>query len=121
MLALPDLKASIFAVNQLKNRGLEGRSTAHEGIAIEFRDPGVGITEDNQKQIFSGFFLTQPTEAYMSKETYALNADGSGGVLFRIKTFEEGVGPDYQANKANTKFQIATFCDKLVTLVIINK
>jgi signal transduction histidine kinase len=31
-----------------------------ESILIEFRDHGVGITEHNQKQIFSGFFQRSP-------------------------------------------------------------
>jgi len=58
-----------------------------DGVTIEITDHGVGITEENQKQIFSGFFPTQPTEAYMSKKPYAFNAGGTGVDLLRIKTF----------------------------------
>jgi signal transduction histidine kinase len=61
----------------------------HDGVVIKFRDHGVGITKDNQKQIFSGFFPTQPTEAYMSKKPYAFNAGGAGVDLLRIKTFAD--------------------------------
>lgn len=60
-----------------------------DGVVIEFRDHGVGITEDNQSMIFSGFFPTQPTAAYSSKKPYDFNAGGAGVDLLRIKTFSD--------------------------------
>lgn len=60
-----------------------------DGVVIAFCDHGMGINEDDQKQIFSGFFPTQPTEAYMSKKPYAFNAGGAGVDLLRVKTFAE--------------------------------
>lgn len=60
-----------------------------DGVVIEFRDHGVGITEDNQSMVFSGFFPTQPTSAYSSKKPYDFNAGGAGVDLLRIKTFAD--------------------------------
>ena len=45
-----------------------------------------------QNQIFGGFFHTQNTEAYSSKQPYAFNAGGYGSDLLRIKTFSERYG-----------------------------
>ena len=60
-----------------------------DAVRIEFRDYGVGITGENQKLIFSGFFPTQATEAYASKNPYAFNAGGAGVDLLRIRTFAD--------------------------------
>jgi signal transduction histidine kinase len=78
--------------NAIENTPDEGfievvSASDQDGVTIEITDHGVGITEENQKQIFSGFFPTQPTEAYMSKKPYAFNAGGTGVDLLRIKTF----------------------------------
>ena len=72
---------------------IEVRSrVAPGGITVEFRDYGVGITEENQRMIFGGFFHTQETSSYSSKEPYAFNAGGSGTDLLRIKAFSERCG-----------------------------
>ena len=63
--------------------------TGADKIDIEFRDHGVGISEENQKMIFSGFFPTQATEVYASKKPYHFNAGGAGVDLLRIKTFAD--------------------------------
>ncbi|MBC2712497.1 MAG: GAF domain-containing protein [Desulfosarcina sp.] len=80
--------------NAIENTPDEGcieitAKTNHDGVCIEFCDHGVGITEDNQKMIFSGFFPTQATEAYASKKPYAFNAGGAGVDLLRIRTFAD--------------------------------
>ena len=80
--------------NAIENTPDEGcieitAKTNNDEVCIEFRDHGVGITEDNQKMIFSGFFPTQATEAYASKSPYAFNAGGAGVDLLRIKTFAD--------------------------------
>ena len=80
--------------NAIENTPDEGcieilANSNHDSVIIEFRDHGVGIAEENQKQIFSGFFPTQPTGAYMSKKPYAFNAGGAGVDLLRIKTFAD--------------------------------
>jgi hypothetical protein len=61
-------------------------------IVIQFRDHGVGITEENQRMVFGGFFHTQDTACYSSKEPYAFNAGGAGTDLLRIKVFSERCG-----------------------------
>ena len=59
---------------------------------IDFIDYGVGITSQNQKLIFGGFFHTQDTEFYSSKRPYQFNAGGTGSDLLRIKCFSERLG-----------------------------
>lgn len=61
-------------------------------VAIVFQDWGVGITPENQKNIFSGFYHTQDTNYYASREPYAFYAGGSGSDLLRIKVFSERFG-----------------------------
>jgi signal transduction histidine kinase len=61
-------------------------------IFFEFKDHGVGITENNQKNIFKGLFHTQKTEAYASKGGYEFNAGGTGTDLLRIRVLAERLG-----------------------------
>jgi len=61
-------------------------------IQIDFLDYGVGITPENQKLIFGGFFHTQDTNLYSSRRPYEFNAGGSGADLLRIKTFSKRYG-----------------------------
>ena len=63
-----------------------------EDIRIEFRDYGIGITKENQKYIFGGFFHTQDTHEYSSKKPFEFNAGGSGTDLLRIQVFSERFG-----------------------------
>ncbi len=60
-----------------------------EGSELVVRDYGVGITEENQKRIFEGFFSTQDTMAYSSKRPFDFNAGGKGADLLRMKIFSE--------------------------------
>jgi len=69
--------------------GLKG--SGHE-ICIDFRDYGVGISPQNQKLIFHGFFHTQDTMHYSSKRPYQFNAGGAGSDLLRTKVFSERYG-----------------------------
>jgi putative methionine-R-sulfoxide reductase with GAF domain len=83
--------------NAIENTPDEGKievtATSKEGeIRIGFHDWGVGITEQNQKMIFGGFFHTQETELYSSKRPYEFNAGGTGSDLLRIKSFSERFG-----------------------------
>ena len=69
--------------NAIENTPDEGRicvSTYREAglISVQVHDYGVGITPENQKNIFVGFFHTQNTDLYASKEPYAFNAGGAG-------------------------------------------
>jgi signal transduction histidine kinase len=61
-------------------------------LLIEVRDYGTGITPENQKLIFTGFFHTQDTDHYSTKTPYAFNAGGSGADLLRAKVFSERYG-----------------------------
>jgi len=59
------------------------------GTVLEVVDYGVGITEENQTRIFEGFFTTQETLDYASKNPFDFNAGGKGADLLRIKIFSE--------------------------------
>lgn len=61
-------------------------------IVIAVRDHGVGITKEDQKHIFKGFFHTQATLEYRSGRPYAFNAGGAGMDLLRMRTFAERLG-----------------------------
>ncbi len=80
--------------NAVENTPDEGRIEVSvqpkgEGVELEIRDHGVGITEDNQRRIFEGFFSTQDTMNYSSKRPYDFNAGGKGADLLRMKIFSE--------------------------------
>jgi hypothetical protein len=53
------------------------------------RDYGVGITPENQRHIYEGFFTTRDTMDYSSKRPYDFNAGGRGSDLLRMKIFSE--------------------------------
>ena len=61
-------------------------------MVIRFRDFGTGITAENQRLVFTGFFHTQDTNYYSTKAPYDFNAGGSGADLLRAKVFSERYG-----------------------------
>ena len=61
-------------------------------MVVSFRDFGTGITTENQKLVFTGFFHTQDTNQYSTKAPYAFNAGGAGADLLRAKVFSERYG-----------------------------
>ena len=61
-------------------------------LVIHFQDFGTGITAENQKLLFTGFFHTQDTSYYSTKTPYDFNAGGSGADLLRAKVFSERYG-----------------------------
>ncbi len=73
-------------------------------ISIVFRDTGTGITEQNLKHIFMGFFHTQDTGMYSSKRPYEFNAGGSGSDLLRIKVFSEKYGFSVKAESIRCRY-----------------
>ncbi len=83
--------------NSIENTPDEGKIeviafSKDKDVCIDVRDYGVGITEENQKMIFGGFFHTQDTDFYSSKKPYEFNAGGSGSDLLRAKSFSEQYG-----------------------------
>jgi len=80
--------------NAIENTPDEGKievSAVSEGndIRIVFHDHGVGVTYENQRHIFGGFFHTQDTEEYSSRKPFEFNAGGAGSDLLRMKVFSE--------------------------------
>ena len=72
--------------NAIESTPDEGRVEVTAGVSnghlvIHFRDFGTGITEENEKLIFTGFFHTQDTDHYSTKTPYAFNAGGAGADL----------------------------------------
>jgi len=67
-------------------------SKSDDGVTIAFQDWGVGITTDNQRNLFTGFCHTQDTAFYTSKHPYDFCAGGLGLDLLRIKAFSERFG-----------------------------
>jgi len=63
-----------------------------DGAELVVRDCGVGITEENQRRIFEGFFSTQESMAYSSRRPFDFNAGGKGADLLRMKIFAERYG-----------------------------
>jgi len=86
-----------FLKNAIENTPDEGRIEielkAEDSLAkLYFHDFGMGITPENQKLIFGGFFHTQDTHRYASKKPYLFNAGGAGSDLLRAKLFSERYG-----------------------------
>jgi signal transduction histidine kinase len=65
---------------------------ADGGVLIAFEDHGIGISEENRKNIFTGFFHALDTDMYSSKSPYQFYAGGSGADLLRLKVFSERFG-----------------------------
>jgi PAS domain S-box-containing protein len=83
--------------NAVENTPDEGKieiRVRSKGQGTEFmvHDYGVGITLDDQKRVFEGFFTTQETLNYSTKRPYDFNAGGKGADLLRMKIFSERYG-----------------------------
>jgi len=95
--------------NAIENTPDEGKievslkGTDHE-IRIDFRDYGLGISPQNQKLIFQGFFHTQDTMDYSTKKPYQFNAGGTGSDLLRTKVFSERYGFSVGFESTRCKF-----------------
>ncbi len=70
-------------------------------MLLGITDYGQGITEENQKRLFEGFFPTQEVMDYSSKRPYAFNAGGKGADLLRIKILSERYG--FQITQASRR------------------
>jgi signal transduction histidine kinase len=83
--------------NAVENTPDDGRvevaaHSSNDGVWVYFRDYGVGITEEDKKNVFVGFFHTQDTNLYSTKNPYEFDAGGAGADLLRIKVFSERYG-----------------------------
>ena len=83
--------------NAIENTPDQGRievktKIERDHMVILFRDFGTGITEENQRLVFTGFFHTQDTNHYSTKAPYDFDAGGSGADLLRAKVFSERYG-----------------------------
>ncbi len=95
--------------NAIENTPDEGTikltaGTTADDIFLEIQDHGVGITSSNQKNIFKGFFHTQPTQHYSSKTPYAFNAGGTGTDLLRMQTYAERLGFNIDFSSQRCRF-----------------
>ena len=83
--------------NAVENTPDEGKigisvTSTDNRATLEVRDFGVGILHDHQMRIFEGFFPTQQTDAYATKQPFYFNAGGKGADLLRMKIFSERFG-----------------------------
>lgn len=60
-----------------------------EGTELVVRDYGVGIAKETETRVFEGFFATQDTMVYSSKQPFEFQAGGKGADLLRMKIFSE--------------------------------
>lgn len=82
------------AIENTPDEGMIEISVINRDDGVEFilRDFGTGITEEDQKRIFEGFYPTQETMQYSSKRPFDFNAGGKGADLLRIRIFSERYG-----------------------------
>jgi signal transduction histidine kinase len=92
--------------NAIENTPDQGNITVTSKIegkqlVIRFQDFGTGITDENQKLLFTGFFHTQDTSYYSTKAPYDFDAGGSGADLLRAKVFSEryGFSIDFESSR----------------------
>jgi len=80
--------------NAIENTPDEGKievkvRNRDNAVVLSVHDYGVGIIEEHRQRIFEGFFPTQDTMEYSSKNPYDFNAGGKGADLLRLKIFSE--------------------------------
>jgi PAS domain S-box-containing protein len=95
--------------NAIENTPDQGRieitvSKAESGVKFAVKDFGVGIKKNQQQKIFEGFFTTQETSAYSSKEPFDFNAGGRGGDLLRMKIFSKRYDFDIGITSSKCRF-----------------
>ena len=93
------LKKILFGLikNTIENTPDEGKIQIRtyktdNNIVIDCIDHGIGITRENQEQIFGGFFHTLETKMYSTKKPFDFNAGGAGIDLLRTKILSEQFG-----------------------------
>jgi len=63
-------------------------------IQLKIMDFGIGITKENQRNVFDGLFHTLDTDLYSSKKPYDFGAGGKGLDLLRMKVYSRRYGFD---------------------------
>jgi signal transduction histidine kinase len=109
--------------NAIENTPDEGKievTAKIEGkqLVMRFRDFGTGITADNQRLLFTGFFHTQDTNHYSTKAPYDFNAGGSGADLLRAKVFSGRYGftIDFESTRCSYIPEDADRCPGRISL-----
>jgi signal transduction histidine kinase len=92
--------------NAIENTPDEGKievkvKNRDSAVAFAVHDYGVGIIEEHRQRIFEGFFPTQDTMEYSSKNAYDFNAGGKGADLLRLKIFSERF--DFQLDMSSSR------------------
>jgi len=96
--SIPERVLSKIAVglvkNAIENTPDQGRidisaRDIDKGVQLRVHDFGTGIAGKHRRLIFGGFYPTQATDAYSTKNPFDFNAGGRGSDLMRIKIFSE--------------------------------
>jgi len=96
--SIPERILSVIVVGLIKNaventpdegRVLVSVRDTDKGVQLIVHDFGTGIAGKHRRLIFSGFYPTQATDAYSTKNPFDFNAGGRGADLMRIKIFSE--------------------------------
>jgi PAS domain S-box-containing protein len=74
------------------------------GVELVVKDFGVGITAEDQRRIFEGFFPTQETLRYSSKRPFDFDAGGKGADLLRMMVFSERYGFQLKMDSTRCRF-----------------
>jgi signal transduction histidine kinase len=64
---------------------------------LKVMDFGIGITKENQRQLFDGLFHTLDTDLYTSKKPYDFGAGGKGLNLLTIRSYGQRLGYEISA------------------------
>ncbi len=74
------------------------------GLIFAVHDFGIGITLEDQNNIFDSFFSATDTMQYSSRQRFDFNAGGRGFDLLRMKIFSERYGFDIRLNSIRCRF-----------------
>ena len=108
----PDVMTKVIdclVKNAIENTPDEGKieisvKKKGEGYELLVHDYGVGISQEAQKRIFEGFFVTQQTMNYSSKRPFDFNAGGKGADLLRTRIFSERYHFEINLNSTKCSF-----------------